>query len=125
MTLNSLDHYNICTVKPAETVRFYCDVLGMEDGAHLRPPSQSPGTWLLLNGHPALHVNFVESETGDTTGPIDHLAFGATDLSQFEDTLNRHNVRYNKVERPAAKLVQLFLQDPNGIKLELNIRDEI
>jgi len=124
MKLNSLDHYNIATAKPEDTVKFYCEVLGMKDGAELRPPSESPGTWLLLNGHPVLHINFVTKSFGDETGPIDHLAFDASGVDLFEQTLIERGIRYNKVERPAVGLIQLFLRDPNGIKLELNIRGE-
>lgn len=125
MKLNSLDHYNISTSKPEDTVNFYRKVLGMADGAHLRPPSESAGTWLLLNDHPALHINFTNDSPGDGTGPIDHLAFDASGVEQFEKTLNENGIHYNKVERPAVGLIQLFLRDPNGIKLELNIRGEM
>lgn len=125
MKLNSLDHYNISTSLPEDTVNFYCGILGMTDGAHLRPPSESPGTWLLLNDHPALHINFVGHSSTESTGPIDHLAFDASGVGQFEQRFNEHGIHYNKVERPAVGLIQLFLRDPNGIKLELNIRGEI
>lgn len=125
MKLNSLDHFNISTSCPQDTIHFYCEILGMEDGASLRPPSQSPGTWLLLNGQPALHINFVSESPGDVTGPVDHLAFDASGVERFEQRLNDHGIHYNKVERPAVGLIQLFLRDPNGIKLELNIRGEI
>ena len=124
MKLNSLDHYNIATAIPDDTVKFYCEILGLEDGAHIRPASDSPGTWLLLNSHPVLHINFVTNSVGEDTGPIDHLAFDASGVDQFEQTLNAQGIRYNKVERPAIGLIQLFLRDPNGIKLELNIRGE-
>ena len=124
MKLNSLDHFNITTSCPEDTVNFYCEILGMQDGARLRPPSQSPGTWLLLNDQPALHINFVSESPGDATGPIDHLAFDASGVEQFEQRLNEQGIHYNKVERPAVGLIQLFLRDPNGIKLELNIRGE-
>lgn len=124
MKLNSLDHYNIRTSRPDETVEFYCHVLGMTDGAHLRPPSESPGTWLLVNNHPALHINFIKESLGDVTGPIDHIAFEASGVEQFENKLNELGIHYNKVEQPAVGLTQLFLRDPNGIKLELNIRGE-
>jgi len=124
MKLNCLDHFNISTSCPEATVTFYCEILGMEDGARLRPPSQSPGTWLLLNNHPALHINFVNESPGDATGAIDHLAFDATGVARFEQRLIEHGIHYNKVERPAVGLIQLFLRDPNGIKLELNFRGE-
>jgi len=125
MNLNSIDHFNISTAMPEDTIKFYCEVLGMDDGAHLRPHSESPGTWLLLNDHPALHINFVSEAVSDVTGAIDHLAFDASGVEQFEKRLNDYGVHYNKVERPAVGLIQIFLRDPNGIKLELNIRGEI
>ena len=69
--------------------------------------------------------SFVSESPGDVTGPIDHLAFDACGVERFEQRLNDHGIHYNKVERPAVGLIQLFLRDPNGIKLELNIRGEI
>ncbi len=124
MKLNGLDHFNISTALPEDTVAFYCDVLGMTDGAHLRPPSDSPGTWLLLNGHPVLHINFVTQPGTGGESAVDHLAFDASGVEQFERLFNERAIHYNKVERPAAGVTQLFLRDPNGIKLELNIRGE-
>ncbi len=122
MKIRKLDHYNLWSFKRDETLTFYCEVLGLEDGAHLRPPSSSPGTWLLVDGHPAVHINFTE-DTGNTgTGTIDHIAFDASNASEFENSFTKHGITFKKVDRPEIGLTQLFVTDPNGVKIELNIR---
>ena len=48
MSLNSLDHCSIRTVKLDETRDFYVDILGMHDGD--RPDFPFPGSWLYVDG---------------------------------------------------------------------------
>ncbi len=125
MNLASLDHYNIETVKPVETVWFYTEVLGMENAPDKRPNMGGPGTWLMISGHPAVHVNFVTEDLANKTGAIDHIAFVASGYQELEANFSRHKVPYKKVDRPDFNGCQLFLVDPNEIKIELNIRDEM
>lgn len=44
VSVGVLDHFNIRTRNLAETVRFYEDVLGLENGA--RPNFAFPGAWM-------------------------------------------------------------------------------
>ena len=44
MSVGVLDHFNIRTRKLADTVRFYEDVLGLENGD--RPNFAFPGAWM-------------------------------------------------------------------------------
>ena len=46
MGLHHLDHYNIETVNLDETIKFYCDVLGLYVGD--RPPLPIPGRLVVL-----------------------------------------------------------------------------
>ena len=44
MGLNSLDHYNIETTLPEETIAFYCDALGCTNSERgPTSPSPAPG----------------------------------------------------------------------------------
>ena len=93
MSLSSLDHCSIRTVKLDATRNFYVDILGMEDGD--RPEFPFPGAWLYVDGVAVLHLVGVdpddpsglqqylggatdaESLTG--SGAFDHIAFRAKD----------------------------------------------
>lgn len=130
MKINRLDHYNIRTSKPDETLQFYLEALGLQNAPEQRPPSKNPGTWILVDDHPAIHVNFVDADQSNEgqanrTGALDHIAFEASGHQQYEAVFKRMGIDYRKVERPEIDLCQLFLHDPNGVKIEINIRGEL
>ncbi len=125
MNVTNFDHYNIETVKPEETVWFYSEVLGLENAPHKRPNMGGPGTWFLIAGHPAIHVNFVEQDRAGKTGAIDHIGFEASGYKEYEAHFTKHRIMYEKVETPEINLCQLYVLDPNKIKIEMNIRGEL
>ena len=124
MGMQRLDHYNIETVRPEETVAFYCDVLGCVNAPERRPAVPVPGTWLLVDGHPAIHVNFVDDDRAAPTGAIDHVAFEASGYLDMRDRLDELGVDYETVESPQFDLMQIYVVDPNQIRVEINIRGE-
>ena len=124
MALQRLDHYNIETVRPDETVAFYCDVLGCVNAPERRPAVPEPGTWLLVDDHPAIHVNFVEHDLAARTGAIDHVAFEASGYLEMCAQLDTLGVDYDAVESPQFDLLQIYVIDPNRIRVEINIRGE-
>ena len=124
MGMQRLDHYNIETVRPEETVAFYCDVLGCVNAPERRPAVPVPGTWLLVDGHPAIHVNFVDDDRAAPTGAIDHVAFEASGYLDMRDRLDKLGVNYETVESPQFDLMQIYVVDPNQIRVEINIRGE-
>ena len=124
MGLKQLDHYNLETTRPAETVAFYCDVLGCQNAPDRRPAVPVPGTWLLVGDHPAIHVNFVEVDRSGPTGAIDHVAFEGSDYVEMCRRLDALGVEYEAVESPQFDLLQIYVVDPNGVRVEINIRGE-
>jgi catechol 2,3-dioxygenase-like lactoylglutathione lyase family enzyme len=124
MTLSRLDHYNIETVLPEETVEFYTKVLGLVNAPERRPAGPVPGTWLLVNDHPAVHINFVEKDRAGVTGSIDHVAFEGSGFDDLRARLDEFGLSHEVVESPQIDLKQIFVRDPNGIKIEINIRNE-
>jgi len=124
MTLSRLDHYNIETVLPDETVAFYTDVLGLTNAPERRPAVPQPGTWLLVGDHPAVHVNFVDQDHAGRTGSIDHVAFEGSGYHAMCARLDELGATYDAVESPQFDLKQIYVVDPNGIRIEINIRNE-
>ncbi|HVY80155.1 MAG TPA: hypothetical protein VG994_04165 [Steroidobacteraceae bacterium] len=55
------------------------------------------------------------------TGALDHIAFNATDYDELLANLERAGVQAYRNIVSANGLRQVFLLDPNGIKLEINI----
>jgi hypothetical protein len=51
---------------------------------------------------------------------LDHIAFHSTDLPAMLARLQRHTVPFQSRRVDAQGLFQLFLFDPNGVKVELN-----
>jgi catechol 2,3-dioxygenase-like lactoylglutathione lyase family enzyme len=133
MALTRLDHYLVMTDSLEATRDFYRDVLGMRDGE--RPALGFPGYWLYLGTVPCIHVaewrtygahaamrGISVTTAAPGTGALDHIAFNAEDLPSVQARLDAHAVAYTVNAVPAAGLTQVFLKDPNGIKLEINVR---
>jgi catechol 2,3-dioxygenase-like lactoylglutathione lyase family enzyme len=56
----------------------------------------------------------------DNSGVVDHIAFLAADPQSVEDRLQAMGVTARKRYLPASCLFQMFVQDPDGITIELN-----
>lgn len=125
MTLRGLDHYNIQTAKPAETLAFYCDLLGAVDEPGRRPPVGVPGAWLVVGDHPIIHLSYIDEEPPASTGAVHHIAFEAAGYLDLCERLTAQGMDYKTFEAPAMGLLQIFLLDPNQIRVELNFRGEI
>jgi catechol 2,3-dioxygenase-like lactoylglutathione lyase family enzyme len=134
MAIARLAHYSVRTRDLQASRRFYVDVLGLREG--FRPPFDFPGIWLYADeadDFGAVHLigagGGLEAYLGkrapdaSNTGPLDHLAFAATDWPSLRKRLERHKVPYEERTVPLLGLLQVFVLDPNGIVLELNCRD--
>ena len=54
------------------------------------------------------------------SGAVDHIAFFATGLEEKITLLKQLKVPYRERTVPVLKLHQIFLDDPNGVVIELN-----
>jgi hypothetical protein len=50
---------------------------------------------------------------------IDHIGFRTTGLTEMIDHLKKHNIDFKERQVDDQGLYQLFLHDPNGVKIEL------
>ncbi len=133
MAISTLDHYSIRTLKLDETRAFYVDILGLAVGP--RPPFKFPGVWLYRSDQALVHVVGIDpanpSATTDYlgikgdldvigTGTLDHVAFLATGLAEMRDRLRRAGIEARERTVPSLGLHQVFIEDPNGVTIELN-----
>jgi hypothetical protein len=54
---------------------------------------------------------------------VDHIAFNGTDFESIKSALVAYGVKFAVNEVPSVMLKQLFMHDPNGVKIEINVRD--
>ena len=133
MPLAHIEHYLIAADDMEATKNWYCSVLGMQEGWH--PEFNFPVYWLYLDGNDVVHIsqsakNATDNQktylgrtsqnTGAGTGAIDHIAFRATGLTDTMAHLKQHKIDFKERRANGQALYQLFMFDPNGIKVELN-----
>lgn len=134
----SLNHYSIRSGDLPACERFYCGLLGLQVGP--RPPFPFPGLWLYA-GDTAVYANAVVHIIGfdpddpvglreylgerdpaslQGTGVVDHVAFFATGLRETLARLQAQQVECRERSVPVLGLHQVFVDDPNGVVVELN-----
>jgi catechol 2,3-dioxygenase-like lactoylglutathione lyase family enzyme len=144
MDIKRVDHYSIRTLDLEKSRRFYTEVIGLKAGP--RPPFDFPGYWLYSGDPPAdlqnasRNYGFVHLMGFDTanpgsldayvgtrktapeggTGALDHIAFAATGREAMIERCRSHNVSFHERAVPILGLHQMFIQDPDGVTIELN-----
>ena len=131
MAVVELNHYFVRANDLEASRSFYMEVLGFEQMP--RPDFPFPGYWLGTGGRIQVHMGpdkIPNRETyylgtpphaaTDQSGVVDHIAFLAEDPAAFIERFRRLDVTYRPRFLPASNLYQLFVQDPNGLMIELN-----
>lgn len=133
MKIDALDHFTIRTAQLLPTRDFFVEVLGLVDGE--RPDFDFPGAWLYQGDKPVVHLIGVTPDNNkglldylgkgreaalSGSGAVDHLAFRATGLRETQNRLKEKNVPFFERTVPGLELHQVFIEDPNGVTIELN-----
>ena len=118
--IHAMNHFTITAEDRAATLDFYVDLLGFEEGH--RPDLGFPGAWLYAPGgkHAILHIYWDRPMPEPRTGVIDHMAFTSSDLRAVKSRLDLRGVTYKLQRQVGAGTWQLFCNDPNGAKVELD-----
>jgi catechol 2,3-dioxygenase-like lactoylglutathione lyase family enzyme len=122
MPLSRLDHVTVLCSDLARSRAFYVKALGLADGE--RPPFDFPGAWLYVGERPVVHLIGGRNEGTKGTGSFDHVAFAATDLDGTRKRLKDAHVDFREARVPGRPLHQLFVIDPDGVMIEINVSSE-
>lgn len=124
--IHALNHFTINAGDRLATLRFYCELLGLEQGA--RPDLGFPGAWLYApgGGQAVLHIYWDRPRPQASTGVIDHMAFSARGLATVKARFDAAGVPYDLRRQAGSGTWQLFSSDPDGARVELDFEaDEL
>ncbi len=128
MRVKGIDHVNIIAADLQETERFYEILLG------LRPQRMDAllpgfeGRWLFdAHERPIIHLMKFDPERHGAaerrampTGSIDHVALACEDFAGMLSRCEALGVEHRVNDRQHAGFMQIFVTDPNNVRLELN-----
>ena len=125
--MEGLDHFLVLTDDIDGTRDFWCGALDLRVGE--RPPLEFPGYWLYAGDVPCVHV--AEKAAYDahserigiaaTSGPVEHVAFRGDDYETILARLQSGGIAATPNAFPGVR--QLFVEDPNGVKIEINVKE--
>lgn len=136
MALSHLEHFLIQTTDMNKTRDWWVDVLGLRVGP--APDFKFPVCWLYIGDTDVLHLTTggadvsanrkaylgQQSTATEGSGVVDHIAFRASGLPEMMENLKSRSVTFTQRMVDDQGLFQLFLLDPNGVKVELNFSNE-
>lgn len=134
----SLNHFSVRTLDLPATRYFYETGLGLSVGP--RPEFPFPGLWMYAGSHDAyanavVHIIGVDRDDpsglkgylGDRSehsltgsGAVDHVAFFVDGLARMRAHLCEIKMDFRERSVPGLGLHQIFVDDPNGVVIELN-----
>jgi catechol 2,3-dioxygenase-like lactoylglutathione lyase family enzyme len=137
MAISHIEHFLVAADDLDATRDWYARVLGMKSGPH--PDFGFPVHWMYVGDTDVVHIGpsarqageiqkkflgRTSQDGGEGTGAIDHIAFRATGLRGMLEHLKKEKISFAQRRANGQALFQLFLYDPNGVKIELNYASE-
>jgi catechol 2,3-dioxygenase-like lactoylglutathione lyase family enzyme len=123
----TLNHLLVLTDDIDATRDFWCEALDLRVGE--RPPLEFPGYWLYAGDVACVHV--AQRAAFDShserigipaaSGPVEHVAFSADDYDGVVERLRDGGIEAAPNTAPGMR--QLFVEDPNGVKIEINVKE--
>lgn len=128
MKIEKLDHFTINVSDLNVSIQFYSKIVGLRIGS--RPNFSFNGAWLYCGDVPVVHLIDDEARRGKRRvrgevgihgmGAIDHVAFRAVGIDAMRKRLLKMDVEFDEQSVPGQATQQLFLDDPDGVRLEFN-----
>ena len=127
-TIHNLHHVNIETSKFEETRAFYEDLLGLTVGRRATFPTR--GYWMYLRNEPILHLlEIPPGKEGAGEAPhreknrvnrVDHFGVMVSGLEETIQFLDKGGYKYTRAGVRDDRMLRLFVEDPNGVIVELS-----
>lgn len=124
-TVHNLHHVNIETSKFEETRAFYEDLLGLTVGRRAKFPTR--GYWMYLRNEPILHLLEIPEGTGEApnrdrnrVNRVDHFGVMVSGLQETIEFLEARGYKYARAGVRDDRMLRLFVEDPNGVIVELS-----
>lgn len=135
MRVEALDHVNIRTPDVAATSRFFADVLAMTVTPSPGDPDPEKAAWICdVEGRAVVHLAICdiaypwEAEAPPAgpagSGRLHHVALRCAGYPAMVARLEGKQISFRASDVPQVGLRQLFVEEPNGILLELNFFGE-
>jgi catechol 2,3-dioxygenase-like lactoylglutathione lyase family enzyme len=131
--VSELEHVLVLSDDIETASRFYERALGLRIGD--RPPFEFTGYWLYAGDVPCLHIADRTSYRAHAqtlglsvpavaggAGPVDHIAFAATDYDALTERLAAAGIKPVRNDVPDGGPRQLFFSDPDGLRVEINVK---
>jgi catechol 2,3-dioxygenase-like lactoylglutathione lyase family enzyme len=122
MPVDALQHVNIHARDLERSRDFYERCIGLRVGA--RPPVASVGYWLYLGDTPVIHL-VADGGAAPGSGAVDHIAFRGIDLEGTRSELRAAGLAFREAVIPRDNTVQMFVHDPDGVRIELNFEPPV
>jgi len=129
--VSELEHVLVLSADIERSRDFYERALGMRSGD--RPAFAFHGFWLYASERPCVHIADRTSyrahvqtlgldvpSAASGPGPVDHVAFRASDYEALERRLAAVGVQPVRNQVPGGGPRQLFFDDPDGTRIEIN-----
>ena len=129
MKINCVDHIAINTLDIEESIRFYCDILGLklEKRVDMDDLVDETLVYVRVNEGTCLELCDVRGRCSvkqpynTTEGGLRHIAFDVDDLPAWEKHLDEKGVPFeiHMVDLPMLGKRAILVYDPNGTCVEL------
>lgn len=114
-----LDHAAIKTRRLEETRQFFEEVLNLSVGP--RPKFEFPDYWLYTGDCDVVHlVQTEDAKSPSKAASINHFALRVADIDAAAADLAARGIAFDREDTPGGELRQLYITDPNGVRIELN-----
>ena len=127
MQVTGLFHVAIKTNDLDATVKFYTEVLGMKL-VH-RPDFGFPGAWIAAGDERADHPHLcrrpgagADGKTPYGTSALDHVSLTIKGWDECLERVKKLGYDWRAAIVPGTSLWQIFVHDPSGVMMELDLR---
>jgi len=132
MQVNGISHVNIVATNLEKTLDFYERVLGMRPAKNPMSTHGFQGIWICdhifasvihIQAHnPTRHDSL--DQWRQSTGTIDHVALNCQGFANIISHCQHLGIEVQVNDRPYGDLRQVFVSDPNGVRLELTFPND-